>query len=93
MRKFWKIDDDYEKEKEDDIHYTREYDEKQEELQRIKGELDCEETITEEKQLYGRVRTTTMKYLRVKHSTDVADRAMRRVNKRIKNKSFTKQLF
>ncbi|MGI0102498.1 MAG: hypothetical protein ACREA7_07890 [Nitrosotalea sp.] len=46
------------------------------------GELDCEEAITQDKERFGRVRKSLMVYLREEYGNDIADRALRRVNKR-----------
>ena len=46
------------------------------------GELDCEEVIMNEKERFGRVRTSMMKKLRNQHGDVVADRALSRINKR-----------
>ena len=55
--------------------------------QTSKGELECEELIMNEKERFGRVRTSMMKALRKKHGEDVADRALSRINKRISHGS------
>ncbi len=47
------------------------------------GELDSEEVIMNEKERFGRVRTSLMKQLRAKYGDDVANRALYRINKRI----------
>jgi hypothetical protein len=47
------------------------------------GELESEEAIMNDKERFGRVRTTLMKQLRVKYGDDVANRALYRINKRI----------
>ncbi len=46
------------------------------------GELKCEEVIMNEKERFGRVRTSMMKKLRNQHGDVVADRALSRINKR-----------
>lgn len=46
------------------------------------ADLRCEEAIMEDKEKLGRVRTSLMKYLRAEYGNDVADRALRRINKR-----------
>jgi hypothetical protein len=48
------------------------------------AELDCEEAIIQDRQRFGRTRTTLMRYLRAKYGKSVADRAMWRVCKRLK---------
>jgi len=45
------------------------------------GELECEDVIMNEKERFGRVRTSMMKKLREQHGI-VADRALSRINKR-----------
>ena len=47
------------------------------------GELDCEDVIMNEKERFGRVRTSMMKTLRQKYGREIADRALSRINKRI----------
>ena len=47
------------------------------------GELESEEAIMNEKERFGRVRTSLMKQLRGKYGDDVANRALYRINKRI----------
>ena len=47
------------------------------------GELETEEAIMNEKERFGRVRTSLMKQLRAKYGDDVANRALYRINKRI----------
>jgi hypothetical protein len=50
--------------------------------QEKKRELECEEAIISEKTRFGRVRKTFMECMREEYGYDVADRAVRRVNKR-----------
>ena len=47
------------------------------------AELESEEAIMNEKERFGRVRTSLMKQLRAKYGDDVANRALYRINKRI----------
>ncbi len=47
------------------------------------GELESEEAIMNEKERFGRVRTSLMKQLRAKYGEDIANRALYRINKRI----------
>ena len=47
------------------------------------GDLETEEAIMNEKERFGRVRTSLMKKLRAKYGDDVANRALYRINKRI----------
>ncbi len=51
------------------------------------GELDCEEAIMNDKERFGRVRTSLMRNLRKKYGAEVADKAMGRINKRISEDS------
>lgn len=46
------------------------------------ADLRCEEAIMKDKELFGRTRTSLMKHLRAEYGLDVADRALRRINKR-----------
>ena len=48
----------------------------------LEGELDCEEVIMNEKERFGRVRTSMMKTLRKKYGRETADSALFRINKR-----------
>jgi hypothetical protein len=47
------------------------------------GDLACEEAIMQEKERFGRVRTSFMKHLRLKYGKNIADRALSRINKRV----------
>ncbi len=47
------------------------------------GEIKTEEMIMNEKERFGRVRTSMMKHLRSKYGDDVANRALSRINKRV----------
>ena len=47
------------------------------------GELESEEAIMNDKERFGRVRTILMKQLRAKYGSDIANRALYRINKRI----------
>ncbi len=51
------------------------------------GELDCEEVIMNEKERFGRVRTSMMTTLRKKYGRETADRALSRINKRLSEDS------
>lgn len=42
----------------------------------------CEEAIINDKERFGRVRSSMMEYLRAKYGNDVANRALNRINKR-----------
>ena len=46
------------------------------------ADLKCEEAIMKDKELFGRTRTSLMKHLRAEYGSNVADRALRRINKR-----------
>ncbi len=48
-----------------------------------KEELECEDAIMQDKQRFGRVRTSLMKHLRAKYGDMNANRALSRVNKRV----------
>jgi len=47
------------------------------------AELECEETIINDKLRFGRVRKSVMNVLRAKYSDEIANRALSRVNKRM----------
>jgi hypothetical protein len=53
------------------------------ELKKGLAELECEEAIIKDKEQFGRVRNSMMKVLRAKHSDEIANRTLNRVNKRI----------
>ena len=59
------------------------------EIKQKLGDLECEEAILRDKERFGRVRTSMMEYLRAKHGTDIANRALSRVNKRIQENYFS----
>lgn len=46
------------------------------------ADLKCEEAILQDKERFGRTRTSLMRHLRAEYGHDVADRALRRINKR-----------
>lgn len=46
-------------------------------------ELECEEKIISEKHRFGRVRSKMMSQLRVEYGTEMANRSLARINKRI----------
>ncbi len=46
------------------------------------SDLRCEEAIMKDKERFGRTRNSLMKHLRAEYGNDVADRALRRINKR-----------
>ena len=47
-----------------------------------KEELECEDAIMQDKQRFGRARTSLMKHLRAKYGDAIANRALSRINKR-----------
>lgn len=46
------------------------------------ADLRCEEAIMKDKEQFGRIRTSLMKHLRAEYGANIADRALRRINKR-----------
>ena len=54
----------------------------EENISEEEGDLACEEAIIKDKDRFGRVRKSLMKYLRTKYGKDVANRALWRVNRR-----------
>ena len=66
-----------------------EYEKMSWELKQKLGDLECEEAIIKEKKRFGRVRNSMMNYLRAKHGTGIADRALFRVNKRLQEGYFS----
>ncbi len=53
----------------------------------LEGELNCEEVIMNEKERFGRVRTSMMRTLRKKYGREIADRSLSRINKRLSKSS------
>ena len=82
MRKFWEDKRENKKEKETLTEYEQNYNKTQVELTKIQQELDCEQAIINEKETFGRVRTTMMKYLRTKYGQELTNRIQWRINKR-----------
>ena len=88
MRRVWQ-DSKIIQEKERELEsQSTKLQEKPTELQQRLAELDCEETIINEKQQFGRVRNSMMRVMRAKYGNNVANRTLNRVNKRIQNKHF-----
>ena len=56
------------------------------------AELESEDAIMNDKERFGRVRTTLMKQLRTKYGDDIANRALCRINKRISEDSLRVKL-
>ena len=82
MRRFWEDKRKNKKEQEKLTEYERNYNEKQVKLTKIQQELDCEEAIINEKETFGRMRTSMMKYLRTKYGQELTNRIQWRINKR-----------
>jgi len=82
MGLFWGNDETNEEE-------TGEYGMMSAKLKQNLGELECEEAIIKDKKRYGRVRNSVMKVLRAKNGSDVANRALSRVNKRLQENYFS----
>ena len=57
------------------------------------AELEREEAIIQDKQEFGRVRNSMMSVLRAKHSDELANRVLSRVNKRINSKHLNQKSF
>lgn len=53
------------------------------ELKKSLAELECEEAIIKDKQEFGRVRNSMMRVLRAKHSDEISNRTLNRINKRM----------
>lgn len=47
------------------------------------ADLECEDAIMQDKQRFGRVRTSLMRHLREKYGDTIANRALSRINKRV----------
>lgn len=60
------------------------------ELKKNLAELDCEDTIINEKEQFGRVRNSMMQVLRAKYGNDLANRVLSRINKRFQKHHFDK---
>ena len=54
------------------------------------ADLRCEEAIMKDKEQFGRARNSLMRYLRAEYGNDVANRALRRINKRRTEGYFSK---
>jgi len=59
------------------------------ELKNSLAELECEETIIEDKERFGRVRKSMMNLLRAKYGDKIANRTLNRVNKRVQKGHFS----
>lgn len=81
MRRFWQNNSIIQENK-------RELENQSTKLQQSLAELDCENTIINEKEQFGRVRNSMMKVLRAKYGYDMANRTLNRVNKRKQNDCF-----
>lgn len=57
-------------------------DESNQKLSECQADLECEEDIIKDKELFGRVSTIRMRYLRGKYGHTIANRALARVQKR-----------
>jgi hypothetical protein len=83
MRKFWGKKGGNERNEEDsrikEVHLTLNEDK----TRSNDGDLRCEDAIMKDKEQYGRVRNSLMKYLRGTYGEQIADRALWRVSKRI----------
>lgn len=86
MRKFWRIQEKDETVQEQPYKRQRITEYKQQKITKIQDEIECEETIMQERKRFGRTRTKIMQYLREQYGNDTANRAMWRVNKRFKSK-------
>ena len=62
---------------------------KQGEIMKEEANIICEEAIILDKEKFGRVRASLMEYLRAKYGSDVANRALNRINKRKQENYFT----
>lgn len=82
MRRFWENKGNDEKNNQLNNEPQQEINKNQERLNRIEQELDCEELLTNEKRQFGRIRTTTLKYLRTKYGKELTNRVQWRINKR-----------
>lgn len=51
------------------------------------ADLECEDAIMQDKQRFGRVRTSLMRHLREKYGEITANRALSRINKRVSDGS------
>jgi len=69
-----------------------EYEKISTELRQNLSELECEEAIIKDKERFGRVRSSMMKYLRAKYGYDTANRALSRVNKRLQENYFLRKM-
>lgn len=56
-------------------------------LSECQADLECEEAIIKDKERFGRVSTIRMRYLREKYGSEIANRALTRIQKRYQNKT------
>jgi len=61
---------------------------KQVETMKEEANILCEEAIIKDKEKFGRVRSSMMEYLRARYGSEVANRALNRVNKRLQENYF-----
>ena len=90
MRKFWQNNNTIQENNGELESNTTKLQPNSTELQQSLAELDCENTIINDKEQFGRVRTNMMRVLRAKYGDEIANRSLSRVNKRYQNNSFTK---
>lgn len=67
----------------------REDETKHAETMNEEANIICEEAIIKDKERLGRVRASLMAYLRAKYGSDMANRALNRVNKRKQENYFS----
>lgn len=92
MRKFWQNNNTIQEDNGEIKNQSSKPQQKTTELQQNLAELDCEDTIINEKQQFGRVRNSMMKVLRAKYGNDVANRTLSRVNKRTQENHFKNKI-
>ena len=83
MRKFWYNNTTIQEDNGESESYSLK-------LKQSLAELDCEETIINDKLRFGRVRKSVMEVLRAKYSDEMANRVLSRVNTRTQKISFKK---
>jgi len=69
--------------------FTQNDETKQVETMNEEANIICEEAIIRDKERFGRARSSMMEYLRAKYSSDVANRALNRINKRKQENYFS----
>lgn len=88
MRKFWQNNNRIQEDNGELKNQSTKQQQRAIDLQQSLAELDCENTIINEKEQFGRVRNSMMRVLRAKYNNEIVNRTLNRVNKRIQKRHF-----